>query len=419
MTETIVTLPVAGLPQAGRHASRKGVVFGATLGNFLGVTGSVSIPLGVMLVSIANDQGWSRTEVAGAFTALSLAQALAYPIAGRIADRFGTRITLLSGFAALSVTLLLVGLVPPSFLAFYALFFLAGFVGVLASTMVLAKLLSQWFIARRGFWLGLVGGVGNGLAGMVMPGIAGVLATSLGWRQAFATIGLVLLLVGLPIFFATLREPGNVAEGEGAGPKQGATFAQAMRSPLFWAIFAAVPVGGGALTGVFASTVTVLTSQGVTTGSATLAVTIFALVCVVIEPLAGHMLDDATRPRRTAAFFALAAAGLVLLAHAHGPQMAVLGCVLTGMGLGVEFSVLPYLLARYFGIRAMGAISGVAYAGALVSNGLSPLLLNAAYDRIGSYAPGLYAVSACMALALVVFLMLPRFDDAPYSGTSA
>jgi predicted MFS family arabinose efflux permease len=257
---------------------------------------------------------------------------------------------------------------------------------------------------------------------MVMPGLAGLMAADLGWRQAFAAIGLFVLVVGLPILFITLREPRErLAQEDGAQDQApgGATFAQAMRSPLFWAIFAAVPVGGGALTGVFANTVTVLTSQGIAVGSATLAVTVFALVCVVIEPLAGHMLDDAARPRRTAAFFALAAAGLILLAHAHGPGMAMLGCVLTGMGLGVEFSVLPYLLARYFGLREMGAISGIAYAGALVSNGLSPLVLNAAYDRLGSYAPGLYLVSLFMVLALAVFLVLPPFDRPDQSGTSA
>ncbi|KQM14750.1 MFS transporter [Novosphingobium sp. Leaf2] len=418
MTEAIANIPASGPLRARSGSGRGGLVFGATLGNFIGVTGSISIPLGVLLVPIAQDLGWTRTEVAGAFTALSLAQALGYPIAGRIADRFGTRATLLSGFAALGLTLVLIGLAPVSLIAFYALFFLAGAVGVLASTMVLAKLLSQWFLARRGFWLGLVGGVGNGLAGMVMPGLAAFLAATVGWRVAFGALGVFILLAAFPILFVTLREPRQaVAQEEGA--QAGATFAQAMRSPLFWAIFAAVPVGGGALTGVFASTVTVLTSQGVAVGSATLAVTLFALVCVVIEPLAGHMLDDAARPRRTAAFFALAAAGLILLAHAKGPGMAVLGSILTGMGLGVEFSVLPYLLARYFGLREMGAISGVAYAGALISNGLSPLLLNAAYDRNGSYAPGLYLVGALMVLALVVFLLLPRFDRAAQSGTSA
>lgn len=412
-------------PRAERQsvgAARWRVAFGATLGNFIGVTASVSIPLGVMLVPIAQDTGWSRTEVAGAFTALSLAQAAFYPIAGRIADRFGMRRTILTGFIGLSLTLIAVGLVPTSLALFYALFCVAGIFGVLASTMVLAKLLSQWFLDRRGFWLGLVGGVGNGLAGMVVPGIAGLLAATLGWRHGFTTIGLFVLVIGFPILFATLREPKALAAGGGeAAAETGATVREALGRPLFWAIFIAVPVGGGALTGVFANTVTVLTSQAIAMPVATLAVTIFALVCVIIEPLAGHLLDTATRPRRTAAFFALAAAGLVLLAHAHGPVMALSGCVLTGMGLGVEFSVLPYLLARYFGLREMGAISGVAYAGALMSNGLSPLALNAAYDRFGSYAPGLYMVAGFMLLALVVFLFLPPFekDGADQSGTAA
>ncbi|WP_260929625.1 MFS transporter [Novosphingobium sp. 9] len=402
-------------------AGRTGLLFGATLGNFLGVTSQVAIPLGVLLVPIAQDLHWSRTSVAVAFTTLSLAQAAMCPIAGWIADRFGTRRTLLTGFAALGLTLLAVSAAPAWAPMFYALFALAGIVGTLASTMVLAKLVSEWFRERRGFWLGLVGGIGNGLGGMIMPGLTGLMAVELGWRLSFAAIGGAMLLVGLPILATTLRSP-PVAQSGGEKPEAlaGARFAEAMRSPLFWAIFAAVPIGGGALTGVFANTVTVLTTQGIPVAAATGIVTVFALVCVGLEPLAGHMLDGAGRPRRVALFYAGAICGLLLLAHAHTVIPALVGAALTGIGLGTEFSVLPYLLARYFGLREMGAIAGIAYAGAMVSNAISPLLLNGAYDRFGFYAPGLYAVAGLMALALVIVLLLPAFPRAErYSGTSA
>nr|WP_043605165.1 MFS transporter [Novosphingobium sp. Rr 2-17] len=373
----------------------------------------VAIPLGVMLVPIAEDLGWSRTTVAGAFTALSLSQAVAYPVAGRIADRFGTRRTLLTGFLTLSLALLLVSVSPASPIAFYALFAFTGFAGVLASTMVLAKLLAQWFDQRLGFWLGLVGGVGNGLGGMVMPGLAALMAATLGWRYSFAAIGLTILVVGLPLFYATLRAPEQEAAADDPASARiaGRSFAEVMRSPLYWVIFIAVALGGGALTGVFANTVTILETQGIATGAATLAVSLFAMVCVINEPLVGHLLDRASRPRRVAAFYIAAIAGLLLLAHAHTPAMAIAGAMLTGMGLGAEFSVLPYLLTRYFGLREMGAISGVAYAGALIGNGLSPLLLNGLFEYTGSYALGLYLVAALVAFAFAVFLVLPAFVE--------
>jgi MFS family permease len=222
----------------------------------------------------------------------------------------------------------------------------------------------------------------------------------------------------LPILFFTLRSP---PAAQGVGPHTdlpGQSFSQVMRSGLFWAIFAAVPIGGGALTGVFASTVTVLNTQGISAGEATFAVALFALVTIVIEPLVGHILDSASRPRRAAAFYAVAVAGIFVLANAHAFATALVGCVMTGFGLGAEFTVLPYLLSRYFGLREMGAISGVAYAGALFANGISPVILNASFDRLGSYSPGMYVVAALIAFAFVVFLLLPRFPDEKTSHAS-
>lgn len=409
---TLNSAPIAASPAVSGSAQGKGMLlFGATLGTFMGVTSMIAIPLGVMLVPIADAFGWSRTAVAGAFTALSLSQAVAYPIAGRIADRFGTRRTLLIGFIGVALTLLAVAAAPPVPFVFYALFVVAGVVGVLGSTMVVAKLVAQWFQERRGFWLGLVGGAGNGLGGMVMPALTGIMVVNFGWRQSFAMIGGFILLVGLPIVFATLRSPPSDAASEDMADVPGMSFLEVMRSPLFWAVFTAVPIGGGALTGVFANAVTILDSQGLSVTLATIAVTLFALICVIVEPLVGHMLDSAARPRRVVGYYVLAVVGLVVLAHAHTPLWAVIGCLLTGLGLGAEFSVLPYLLARYFGLREMGTISGVAYAGALASNGISPLILNASFDRLGSYAPGVYVVAAMMVYALVVFYLLPAFPE--------
>jgi MFS family permease len=403
-------------PSHAGATRRPAVLFGATFGNIAGVTTMVGMPLGAMLVPISINLGWTRTAVSGAFLALSLAQAVCYPLAGRMADRYGSRPTLLVGFTGMGLTLLTVAFMPPDIIAFYALFALAGAFGVLASTMVIAKLVAEWFTERLGFWLGFVGGVGNGLGGMFMPGIAAVLAATLGWRNGFAAIGAFILLVGLPMAWATLHSP-PIPDRDTSHPataaepaQQGHSFRQAMRSPLFWAIFTAVPIGGGALTGVFANTVTILMSQHIGAGQATLAVTLLALTCVIVEPLVGHLLDSASRPRHVAGFYLLAVVGLMVLAHAPSGPVAMLGGVLTGLGLGAEFSVLPYMLARYFGRRQLGAILGVAYAGALISNGISPIIVNAAYDRFGSYAPGMNIVAALMVYAFVVFLLLPRFD---------
>ncbi len=73
--------------------------------------------------------------------------------------------------------------------------------------MILAKLLSEWFDASRGLWLGVCSGVGNGLGGTVFPIVAVALMQAYGWRHAFLFIGLTGLLVTFPVAWATLHPP--------------------------------------------------------------------------------------------------------------------------------------------------------------------------------------------------------------------
>ncbi len=406
-----IASPIAASSRTGRRVAP--LVVGATIGNLLSVTPTVTAVFGVFLVPIATEFGWSRAAVAGAFTSLSLANAAAFPFAGRLADRYGTRPILLTGYALLGLSIIGLSQLAPTPLRFYTLFALTGAIGALPSNMLICKLLSEWFVQRRGFWMGLTGGIGNGVGATIMPMIAVALMAAYGWRGAFVGIGLLVLLVGVPVAWLTLRPPARDA-GPGVIDEtalSGMSLAQALRSPLFWVIFSAVPVGGGCLTAVFANMVPILTVHGMSVGSATIVLAAFAMTCTVWEPAVGWMLDRSTRPRMVAPFYLCAVAGLMILVHAQSFPLLIVGGVMTGVGLGSEFSVLPYVLSRYFGVRAMGAITGIAFAGVLTSTALAPIGLNYAFDRTGSYSPAVYVVAALLAYTAGVFVLLKPYPE--------
>jgi MFS family permease len=400
--------------QAPSRATVARLVFGTTMGNLLSVTPTVTAVFGVFLVSISQEFGWTRTAVAGAFTALSLANAAMFPIAGRLADRYGTRPVLVTGFTLLGLAILGLSTISPNPFRFYLMFALTGAIGALPSNMVLCKLLSEWFDEGRGFWMGLTSGIGNGVGSTVMPMLAAVLMGHYGFRGAFVGIGLLVLLVGVPLALLTLRAPPELVRA-GIPPDEaltGMTVGEALRSPLYWLIFSAVPIAGGSLTAVFANTVPIMLDRGLSITQATTVIAVFAMICTVWEPLVGFLLDRTDRPRVVAPFYAIAAVGVVVLIEAHGFGALLLGGVLTGIGLGSEFSVMAYVLSRYFGVRAMGAITGVAFAGVLCSTALAPIGLNLAFDRTGSYAPALWVVCAMLAYNAIVFTILGRYPTA-------
>lgn len=393
-----------------RAATAK-IVIGTTIGNMLGINATVCSVFGMMLVPISQEFGWSRTAVAGAFTAVSLATAAAMPVAGRAVDRWGARRVIVAGFVLLGLAILALSAVPPRPIVYYAMFAVTGAIGAMPSNMALCKLLSEWFDEGRGFWMGLTSGIGNGVGATILPMIAAALTSYYGFRGAFLGIGAIVLLVGVPVAWALLRAPDAPVAGDRPveDSLEGLSVGETLRRPLFWLIFSAVPIAGGSLTAVFANTVPIMLDRGLSLPQATTVIAVFAMICTIWEPLVGFLLDRSDRPRSVAPFYAVATIGVLLLINAHSFPMLLLAGALTGIGLGSEFSVMAYILSRYFGLRAMGTITGIAFAGVLCANAIAPIGLNLAYDRTGSYAPALLVVAAMLTYNAIVFVFLGRY----------
>lgn len=391
-----------------------GVVVGSTIGNGMGVTPTITAAFGVFLVPIAAEFHWLRAGVSGAAAILSLATALASPLAGRLGDLWGARRSVLVGSLALGLAILSLGLAIANPIVFYLQFALIGAAGALPSSMLYAKLLAEWFETRRGLWMGIAGGVGNGLGATFIPVLAGVMLAATNWRGAFVGIALIVLLIGLPLQIVLLRKSATPQTG-GADVVvddvvyEGVSTSQALKSVKFWVLATALPIGGGCLTAMFATIVPLITDRGFSLAVATTAVAICGLTSTVWEPTVGYILDHSRHPRVLAPFYLIAAVGLYCLLHAPTPAVLFAGAVMVGIGLGSEFSALSFLLSRYFGRRELGAISGVAFAVLLGAGALALVLLNLTYDLSKSYAPAVLAITPFLVWNSLATVLLGRY----------
>ncbi len=396
-----------------------GVVFAGTVGNAMGVTPTVTAVFGVFLVAIAAEFQWPRAEVSGALAAVSLANMLASPIAGRIGDRWGARRTALVGSFALGLLILSLAIAPANSVIFYMQFILVGAAGALPSGMIYAKLIAEWFETRRGLWIGVAGGVGNGIGATFFPLLAGTLLPLMGWRHTFAVIALIVLLIGMPIQWWLLRATPVTADGsnEALGESlvfEGLETRAALRTPIFWLLVTAMPIGGGCLIGLFSMIVPVITDRGFSLDVATLVIAVFALVCTLWEPSVGFILDRSERPRVLTPCYWIGAAGVLLLLDAKTRTLLNVSAVMLAIGLGAESSALSFLLSRYFGRRALGAISGIAFGVMLGAGALTMVLLNAAYDAGLGYRGAVLCLIPLLLWngASLLFLGRYRYSDA-------
>src|SRR5262249_53323068 len=133
----------------------------------------------------------------------------------------------------------------------------------------------------------------------------------------------------------------------------------ALRSRVFWTLAVAVLAGTVAMNGTIVHIAALLADRGVAPGRAALAVSALGAAGPAGRLCTGWLLDRFAAARVSMALFALAALGAFLLADAHSIGAGIVAAICIGFGSGGEVDVMPYLLARHFGLRALPALYGL------------------------------------------------------------
>lgn len=391
---------------------------GCTIGNMIGVTPMVYTVFGLFLIPISSEFGWPRSGVSIVLLILAIVGAFSYPLIGRCIDRYGARRILLGGVVVYAGAVALLSQTTASPWTFYPAFALLGAAAAIPSSAMFTKVIAGWYTRNRGFALGLCGGVGNGVGAAVSPILAAALIASFGWRGAYVGIACIILVIGLPAFMLLLRDPPKAAE-DATGPQSGLTLKDAMATPTFWVLLAAIGLGAGCMTAVFAHVVPMLLDRGVAMEGAVSVLVTFSLVTAAWQVGVGVVLDRFPKPWIGAPFYIAAAIGLILLDQSSSQGVLIGAGVLMGLGLGTEYGVMPYLLSRYFGVAHYGAISGTAYGAIVLVQGVTPFLMDLDYDLNGSYDIAITVIVIAMVLGAWLLTRLKPLTAIPKSSSAA
>lgn len=411
LAEPAAVAPRDDSPLARVSRKQISVVAACLVGNMVSPTPIIHGPFGNFLKPIAQEFGWPREEVSGVLGILSIVTAIAYPVIGRAADRFGPRRLILGGNFVFGCLVIALGFMRPSVLMFYGLFALIGAVGSLPSTMMFNRVVSGWFDRTRGAMLGVTSGLGNGTGATIMPFVALFLMNQFGWRGAYVGLGVIVLAIGFPVLFFCLKEPpvATATRTAPAAPLQGLSLAEAARTSTFWLMLTAIGLCAGCLTAVLAHVVPILTDRRFPPAQATLVVSVFAMVTAVWQIVVGSLLDRTGSPKLVAPLYVFAAVGMVTLEWGHTLPVLMLGGALMGIGMGTEYGVLPFFISRYFGLRRFGMIAGVMYSAVVVAQGATPYLMDFDFDRHRTYLLSLNVIVGVLVAGAAIIACLPRY----------
>jgi OFA family oxalate/formate antiporter-like MFS transporter len=359
--------------------------------------------------------GWSLAQVQWAFTLFILCQTWVQPLEGWMIDRFGPRLFI--SVAGVLCGLGWAGMAYATTLPMlYGLYAAAGVGAAFVYSGCIGSAL-KWFPDRRGFASGVIAaGFGGGTA-LFIPIIASIIASA-DYRAAFLYTGLV---QGIVIFVVAqfLRHPahGMVPAAKvkaGARPQQHFTTGEMVRTPHFYAMYAAfvmMAIGGLMVT---ANAGPMAQAFGLGIGALTLAASLSPLANAASRILWGLASDRIGRERAMIVAFVLQAISLVLVVQVGYLSAAWFATtlVLVYFTWGEIYSLFPAMVGDYFGSKHATSNYSVMYSAkgmaSIVGGGLAAVL----FERFGSWSAAFYG-SAALALIAAVLAAGLRASGAP------
>src|ERR1700689_1951543 len=190
-------------------------VLAACLGGMAGVGSLFVYTVSVFVKALAAQFGGSREAISSGFAIAAVTLGFISPLLGRWIDRFGPRRIILVCMTIFGCAIGSLSLLHSGLWQFYVTCFVVGIVGNGAAHLAYSRSISTWFQRRLGMALAFVM-VGAGLGAMILPVVAQFIISRSGWRAAYASLGGLAFLLGLPLSWRYIRERGEV--GHKAAP---------------------------------------------------------------------------------------------------------------------------------------------------------------------------------------------------------
>lgn len=369
----------------------------------------------VFLRPIEDDLGWSRGQMATAFSIALLAQGVAGVFVGRWLDRRSPRVLMTCGSIAATALVLLWSRVQ-SLSAFYALWAVTG---VVMSTILYEPaftVVTKWFVEGRRAALTAVTLVA-GFASTIFLPLENALIERYGWRQALVVLAVILGAITIPLHALVLRpaplSPTRSPTEESDAPAADApatpehTTAEALRLPAFWFLAVAFVASSFTASALALHQIPYLRELGYSAAFAATATGLLGAMQVPGRILFAPLLRFLPRPVVTTLVFGAFTTGTLILAVGGGEPVIWTFVVVYGAARGMTTLLRATLVGDLFGARNYGAIGGVLAACTTGAVALGPFIGGVLHDALGNYRTVLWVL---VGTAVVATLAASRVE---------
>jgi MFS family permease len=365
------------------------VVLSSLLGIGLGLSPLPFYTLGAFAPHLMKTFHWSLVEIFSALPITTLVVLVAGPAAGFLAGRFGARLVAITSLVLFAFSYMSLGFSNGSLTLYYIQWAVAALVGAGTLPITWTVAVNQRFDRRKGLALG-ISMMGTGIFGFFCKPLIAWLIPTFGWRGAFVGIGLLPILIALPAAMLLYRErpisESTPAQLRASASPTGLSFAETIKTWRFWLIALVLIPVSFALSGPLPNMETILTKAGFAGPAIVKLASLIGLSALVGRLVGGWLLDLFWAPAIALFLFAVPGVASLLLAQPHLSTLgAALAIFLVGFSVGVEYDLVAYLVARYFGMRDYTAIYGLLYVFFALGAGVSSPIFGWSVEKTGSY----------------------------------
>ena len=387
------------------------VVLASMLGVGLGLSPLPFYTIGLLAPQLAKEFGWGMGKIFFGITITTFVVLGAAPLAGYLGTRYGVRKVALTSTILFSLSIMSFAFSNGSLDLFYVTWAAVALFGAGTLPITWTRGVNSWFEERKGLALGLAL-MGTGLFGILSKPFTTWLIASFGWRGAYVGLGLLPLLIALPVAWLYFREKDVDAPvaGRRAVPIDGLTFGQTMRQWRFWLMALAFLPISFALGGPIPNMENILKLGSIPAERIVQLTPFIGLSALVGRLIGGWLIDRFWAPGIACVIILLPGASCWLLAH--GPltfQDALLSICLIGFAVGVEYDLMAFFVARYFGMRSYTAIYALLYTFFASGAGIAPAVFGYSVDRTHSYATVLTGSFFALVFGALALLGLGRY----------
>jgi MFS family permease len=393
-------------------------VVGASCLISLYVSGSIYMGFTAAFEPIANEFGWSYTQVSLAASLRGLEVGLLVPIAGMLMDRWGPRRLVFGGVILSGLGLMLLSRIN-SLTMFYASFILISTGVSTATTTLLMTVVANWFRKKVGLAMGIAAS-GVSFGGLLIPFVTGIIDT-FGWRQAMIIMGLGMWAIPLPLSLLLRHKPeqyGYLPDGEDCrsvfdgdhsrletSEEVHVGAKEALTSWPFWIIAIAFLCQVLPVSAVNTHIMPYLSSIGIARSTSSFIASALPLLTVIGRVGFGWFGDRVDKRRVAALALALTSLGVLILGYTSaGRNWVIIAFIIVfGIGWGGAVPMLSGLLREYFGRERLGTIVG--FAGSVMMMGVitGAPLAGWVFDQWGDYQPAWFILAGVVGVATILF----------------